>query len=206
MSSSKSIKKRYWAFVLYPESAPDDWKEKLQATGLPCAISPLHDKDINPGTNEPKKEHYHVLACYSGPTTFNSVKTLTDSLSCPIPIPLESVRGYYRYLTHMDNPEKHQYDEKDIQTLNGFDISDFVELSKSEIHNIILRLETLIKEADFIEYSDVCDYLRDKEMISEHDVFCSHTMHFTSLLRSRRYKKMKKALVDPESGELINGD
>ena len=41
-------KKRYWAFVLYPESAPSDWKDILQSTGLVCAISPYHDKDINP--------------------------------------------------------------------------------------------------------------------------------------------------------------
>lgn len=45
---AKNIKKRNWAFVLYPESAPADWREQLQKTGLQCAISPLHDKDMNP--------------------------------------------------------------------------------------------------------------------------------------------------------------
>ena len=43
-----NIKKRNWAFVLYPESAPADWLERLQATGLPGAISPLHDKTLTP--------------------------------------------------------------------------------------------------------------------------------------------------------------
>ena len=43
-------KKRYWAFVLYPESAPKNWKEILQQTGLSCCVSPLHDKDIDEGT------------------------------------------------------------------------------------------------------------------------------------------------------------
>ena len=50
---SKNVKKRNWAFVLYPESAPEDWKEQLRLSGLQGAISPLHDKDINP-TGEPK--------------------------------------------------------------------------------------------------------------------------------------------------------
>ena len=27
---AKNIKKRNWAFVLYPESAPADWREQLQ--------------------------------------------------------------------------------------------------------------------------------------------------------------------------------
>ena len=44
----QNVKKRNWTFLVYPESAPADWVSKLQATGLPVAISPLHDKDINP--------------------------------------------------------------------------------------------------------------------------------------------------------------
>lgn len=46
--------KRYWAFVLYPESAPENWKDILQETGLSCCVSPLHDKDTNP-TGEAKR-------------------------------------------------------------------------------------------------------------------------------------------------------
>ena len=41
---AKNVKKRNWAFVLYPESAPENWREELQKTGLQCAISPLHDR------------------------------------------------------------------------------------------------------------------------------------------------------------------
>ena len=69
-TTAKNVKKRNWAFVLYPESAPKDWKEQLSKTGLEGAISPLHDKDVNP-TGEPKKAHYHIIICYPGPTTFN---------------------------------------------------------------------------------------------------------------------------------------
>ena len=60
MAEKKNVKKRNWAFVLYPESAPENWKEQLQLTGLPCVISPIHDKDVNPdGT--PKKAHHHII-------------------------------------------------------------------------------------------------------------------------------------------------
>ena len=125
--ASKNVKKRNWAFVLYPESAPVDWRDLLQKTGLQCAVSPLHDRDLNPD-GEPKKAHFHIIICYSGPTSFNVVKALTDSLCCPIPQALEQVRGYYRYFTHKDNPEKFQYQESEISTINGFSIMDFVEL------------------------------------------------------------------------------
>ena len=123
-----AVKKRNWTFVLYPESAPEDWREQLQKTGLLCAISPLHDRDVNPD-GEVKKAHYHVILCYSGPTSYDVVKRLTDSLSQPIPQPLEQVRGMYRYFTHKDNPDKAQYCDDDISTINGFDIRDFVELT-----------------------------------------------------------------------------
>lgn len=38
-------KARHFTFLIYPESAPEDWQSKLEAIGLPMAISPLHDKD-----------------------------------------------------------------------------------------------------------------------------------------------------------------
>ena len=75
--AQKVVKKRNWTFVLYPESAPADWLEKLQLTGLQAEISPLHDKDINPDGTV-KKAHYHIIVCYSGPTSYTVVKGLTD--------------------------------------------------------------------------------------------------------------------------------
>ena len=47
----KILKKRNWAFVVYPESAPSDWIEQLQQRGVVGAISPLHDKDLNATEN-----------------------------------------------------------------------------------------------------------------------------------------------------------
>ena len=59
----QSFKKRNWAFVVYPESAPENWIEQLQLSGAQFTISPLHDKDLN-ATGEPKKAHWHVIAVY----------------------------------------------------------------------------------------------------------------------------------------------
>ena len=196
--SSKNVKKRNWAFVLYPESAPNNWREFLQKTGLQCAISPLHDKDINPD-GEPKKAHYHIILIYSGPTSFNVVRSLCESLNQPIPQPLEQVRGYYRYLTHKDNPEKAQYSEGDIQTLNGFDISDYIELTRSEVISIKKHLQQIIREADIIEYSDLIDLLSDSEMSAEFDVATSNTLFFDRYITSRRHKKKEGGGADEKS-------
>lgn len=198
--ATKNVKKRNWAFVAYPESLPTNWKEQLQLTGLQVAISPLHDKDKDP-TGEPKKPHYHVILCYSGPTSYNVVKALTDSLKCPIPQPLEQVRGYYRYFTHMDNPEKYQYSPDTIETINGFSIMDFVELTKSEVLTAKRKLQSLIREKNILEYSDFMDYLQDSEnMEQEYDVASNNTYFFEKYISSRRNKQGMKVSAVPALG------
>ena len=187
---AKNVKKRNWAFVIYPESAPSDWREQLQQTGLQCAISPLHDKDINP-TGEAKKPHYHVILAYSGPTSFNVVKGLTDALHQPIPQALEQIRGYYRYFTHKDNPEKAQYSECDIQTINGFNIGYYVEMTRAEVTAIMQSLQDFIRHHDITEYSELMDILLDNEMHLEYEVASSHTLFFDKCLTSRRHFRSK---------------
>lgn len=183
---AENIKKRNWTFVLYPESAPADWQERLKISGLMCAISPLHDKDINP-TGEPKKAHYHVLLVYSGPTTYSAVSKFTASLNATIPQALESVRGMYRYFSHKDNPEKYQYDEHNILCFNGFNIADLVELTKSEVNEIKKSILLLIRELAFVEYAELVDFLIDNEMLTEYDVAVNNTFFFNSYITSRRH-------------------
>lgn len=191
-SSGAGTKKRNWAFVLYPESAPSDWIDKLRETGLPCAISPLHDKDIN-ADGEPKKAHHHIILVYSGPTSFNVVNNLCSSLCQPIPQPLESIKGYYRYLTHADNPEKAQYSQSDIKALNGFDYAEYVELTRTEVNTIKMRLQQMIREGDILEYADLCDMLLDSDMRTEYDIAINNTYFFTRYIDSRRNKAKAKA-------------
>lgn len=186
----KNVKKRNWAFVLYPESAPKNWKEMLAQSGVQCAISPLHDRDVNP-TGEPKKPHYHVILVYGNPTTYSNVKSLTNGrLGQTIPQPLEQVQGYYRYLTHADNPEKAQYSKKDIEHLNGFDIREFVELSKSEVIRIKRELLAFIRDNKIYEYADLMELLMDggEETADYFEVASNNTVFFDRYLSSRRFR------------------
>ena len=173
-----NVKKRNWACVVYPESAPDDWREQLQKTGLQCAISPLHDRDLN-ADNTVKKSHYHVILAYSGPTSYNVVKRLTDSLNQPIPQPLEQVRGYYRYLTHKDNPDKAQYDEREISFVNGFNIQDFVELTRREVDAIKRTLLGYIQANGIFEYADFIDAILAEDDPSWFDIASCNTIFFS---------------------------
>lgn len=188
MSDNKSIKKRNWSCILYPESMAENWIETVTASGLPFAMSPLHDSDVN-ADGEPKKPHYHCLFCFSGPNTYNQADKFSKSLGGTAPQPVESVRGVYRYFTHMDNPEKAQYNPEDILTLNGFSIMDFVEYTKSEVLRTIRELQQIIIEQDLSEYADFLEYVFLNGNELEYDVATSHTILFNSYLKSRRYRK-----------------
>jgi hypothetical protein len=193
MNEKKSIvKKRHWAFVVYPESVPEGWRDILQHTGASCAISPIHDMDINPdGSN--KKPHWHIIISYSGPTTFKNVEKLTNTLNSPIPQPLEQINGYYRYLTHKDNPEKAQYKESEITLINGFTIRDFVELKNSELLAIKIEITKYIEENDILEYRDLLSQFVENNKIDMYDTASKHTILFNAYIKSRRHKLEKIA-------------
>uniref|UniRef100_UPI00289AD0B7 Rep family protein n=1 Tax=Staphylococcus aureus TaxID=1280 RepID=UPI00289AD0B7 len=83
-------------------------------TFIQFAVYTLNDKDINPD-GYIKKPHWLVILIWDGPVTQNAAMKIAEKVKAPKPVKLESVRGADRYFTHMDNPEKSQYDEKDIK-------------------------------------------------------------------------------------------
>lgn len=187
----RNIKKRYWAMVLYPESAPSNWRDILRDTGIQCAISPLHDKDLN-ADNTPKKPHYHIILCYEGPTTYKNVCSLTERLNQPIPQPLEQLRGYYRYLIHLDNPEKYQYLESDITTLNGFNVSNYLDITNSQVIAILKELTTLIVDNNIFEYSDLINLLKENDFMSQFlEIAINKTFFLNTYICSFRNKHKK---------------
>ena len=189
--ADKNVKKRNWAFVVYPESAPADWVDQLRRSGIQAAISPLHDRDLN-ADGEPKKPHYHVILVYGNPTTYTNVKSFTNGrLGQTVPQPLEQVRGYYRYLTHEDNPEKAQYSAAGIELINGFDIRDFVEMTKSEVIRFKRELLAFIRDNDILEYADLLDILLDggEATADLFEVASNNTLFLTKYIASRRFKK-----------------
>ena len=199
-ANKTDVKKRNWWFVLYPESAPPDWRDRLRATGLPIAISPLHDKDVYDNgeqAGQPKKPHHHVILAYPGPTTYSVVcKLVQGELGQPIPQPLEAIRGGYRYLSHADNPEKYQYDAKDIETLNGFNILDYVDMTAAEAVAMNKELVSLIMELGFADYCDFIEYLLFNGTDVQYEYAISHTLFFTAYLKSRWQRE--KAIQEAE--------
>ena len=116
----KEVRKRNWAFILYPESAPEDWRVRLRDMLVPGFISPIHNADKK-DNGEVKKAHYHILLTFKGLKSYDQVCEITQSLNATIPQECKDIRAYARYLCHLDNPEKAQYEISDVECLCGAD-------------------------------------------------------------------------------------
>lgn len=150
---------RNYATVVYPESAPVDWIDILQKHMIPCIISPLHDKDINPG-GESKKPHHHVLLLFDGVKTVDQAKEVFQSIGGVGCERVNSIRGYARYLCHLDNPEKHQYSVNDVRCLCGADFISVISLPSDKYIAIADMLE-FCKNNEIYAFSDLVDYARE---------------------------------------------
>ena len=156
MSQKNSTRTRNYACVVYPESAPSNWLEIIQESKVPCFISPLHDKDVNP-TGEPKKPHYHVMVMSDNVKSPQQALEFFKTFGGTGCEPIKSSRGYARYLCHLDNPEKHQYDKQEVKAYGGLDYkyvcgtyTDIKEEKKAILKGII----------EFIEVNDITSFAK----------------------------------------------
>lgn len=206
MSEKKSngSRTRNYATVVYPESAPEDWREKLTAQFVPAFISPLHDSDLNP-TGEQKKAHYHVIIMFDSVKTADQAKeifSLIGGVGCEV---VKSIRGYARYLCHLDNPEKAQYKPEDVTCLCG---SDYI----STIGLAIDKYVAIGEMQDFCEkYNVVSFYALSKYARSHrpdwHRILCDcGSVFMREYLKSRMWSNENNQMdiVDPETGEVLS--
>lgn len=158
--SSGKGRTRNFATVVYPDSAPENWQEILSEQFVPAFISPLHDEDINP-TGEAKKAHWHVMIMFEGVKTMeqaNSIFEKIGGVGCEV---VQSQRGYARYLCHMDNPEKHQYNAELVRSLCGADYNGTIGLVTDK-YKAIGEMIDYCEENRIISYSELLKYCRNE--------------------------------------------
>lgn len=141
-----------WTFIIYDESVMPGWLDYLNDLHVAVAISPVHDKDINPD-GEPKKSHRHVVIKFDSLKSFDQVSAIShDLLNGTIPQICHSLRGATRYLIHLDNPEKYQYHLAEIVTLGGFDIDEALKPTASATFNALTDILEFCYRSGITEY------------------------------------------------------
>ena len=148
-----SEKGRDWTFIVYPESAPEHWREILDKTYLRWIESPLHDKDVNED-GEIKKPHWHILLSFEGPVTLKAVEKIALQLNCPEPRKVGSGKGLVRYMIHKDNPEKFQYSIDEIVAHNGADVASYFEMTHTNKLVLMKEIVNFIVKNEIDNYAD----------------------------------------------------
>lgn len=157
---------RNYATVVYPESAPKDWFDILAGFMVPCFVSPLHNLDVNPFDGEIKKPHYHVIIMFDSVKTIEQAKELFSEIGGVGVEIVNSIRGYARYLCHLDNPEKHQYDKSQVQSLFGADYEETIGLALDR-YIAIREMIDFCRTNGIVSYAQLMHYAMD----NRHDWF-----------------------------------
>lgn len=187
MKKDENKRYRNWTLIVYPESAPKNWKSILSnELKLIFAISPLHDKDINPDGSL-KKAHWHVLICFEGLKSYEQVLTIAERLNSPVPQICQSRKGLIRYFCHLDNPEKHQYSTSEIKSF-GIDVSSLLSLSRTETNQILKEIFDFIDENELYSYRDFLQIVRKIENDDWFDIAVNrNTLAIKEYLKSAKW-------------------
>lgn len=193
---------RNFATVVYPESAPEDWRDILGRYCIPCFISPLHDRDINP-IGEPKKPHYHVMLMFEGKKSQAQVREIFKTIGgvgCEI---VQSLRGYARYLCHLDNPEKAQYSVDDVQAIAA-DYIGTIGLALDK-YKALGEMQDFCDKYNVFSFYALARYARGQRP-DWHRVLCDcGAVFMREWLKSRKWsiEEGYDKIIDPETGEVI---
>lgn len=182
--NKKQYRTRNYACVVYPESAPCEWENILIEHKIPCFISPYHDNDFNPD-GEPKKPHYHIIIMFDSVKTENQAREIFNTIGgvgCEV---VKSIRGYARYLCHLDNPEKAQYNPDGVRSLNGADFYETISLVGD-------RYFTLKEIISFCECNSIYSYRKLVSICNTSKpewfrVVCDSTVFLLGYLKSFKF-------------------
>lgn len=181
---------RVWSAIVYPDSAPSNWRDILDDFHIEWAESPLHEFDCNP-TGEVKKAHWHIVLSFDGPKSFEQVCELLEPLKCPIPQKCHSLRGAVRYFAHLDNPDKYQYSVSEIRSHGGFDVAAALAPSSSQRYQLISEMSIWVKENSVIEFQDLLDYARDFRSDDWFPLLCDNSAFIMQqYIKSQRHRNL----------------
>ena len=163
-------KKRYrcYTFLVYPDSAPADWLDRLRAFHVPMYVSPLHDHDIDED-GQPKKPHYHVMVLFDTQKGIDACDEIIEDVKGVKP-PMKifivaSPRAYARYLLHLDDPGKYPYYKTETVTeLSGIDPYDEFCMSKSqkdfEEQQTMQDIQDYLEKHEIFNFAVACELAR----------------------------------------------
>ena len=198
-------RKREFATLVYPDSAPEGWMETVDSWHVRAFISPLHTDDVN-ADGTPKKPHWHLMLLFDGKKNYETqVKPLFDEVGGVGREKIVSPRGYIRYLCHLDNPEKAQYSPNDVIAFGGAKYGDEVMSHADDVEQVRL-MQDFICDNKIELLADFVNYCRHKNELWYQILTEKRTYFFDKYIKSVSYARHNSEVeyvFDPKTGERI---
>lgn len=192
---------KVWTGIFYPESAPpeDEWREEMSQKHVKIWVSPEHDADKwtvadakknaahKAGTL--KKNHRHYIAEYE---TQVDLQTFLDDFAFlngghNVKY-VRSLRSMVRYLCHLDDPDKAQYDRDKVLTFGGADFDIVEQLGSHERHEALKAMRAFIRDNGIVDFCDFVDYCDEAEAAWSALLDDNSSYVIEKYIKSRRYK------------------
>ena len=190
-----------WELIAYPESCDKELLlEKLSDLQINYYLSPLHNMDVyckldveqkkidadKIGTL--KKEHWHLILCFSSMKSFKQVVDVAQELKCSAFVKeVHSLVGALRYLCHLDEKNKYIYNENDV-ICRFNDYQQRIEVGTIN-YDYIGQLIADLSLTHITEFFDLIKYysgLGNKKMLA----YCQSNSYFVvSIVKSKKYSK-----------------
>lgn len=194
---------RQMGLLLWCDSAPKDWLERVQECGYKALVSPCHDKDVldmpgEDGRMIAKKPHYHVDIYFPGKKTGDQCQHIADYISDQPGYEVFYIvdrEVHARYLCHLDSPKKHRYPVTEVLGFNGASYEKYVGSIAENQYNLELLGDILdwICNNNILYYSDLVDYAREHKLNQWVSALMKNlTPIVKSYLQSRNFKVMDK--------------
>ena len=214
----------------------------LSRLGVAIAVSPLHQPD-----SDTKKPHFHCVMTFDGVKSLEGLENLIDNetgvlfdwvkmcncyhlskINYPHFIIVNSIAGYYRYLIHLDNSDKQQFENVKIKCgyeglkdddkydsivhLCGFNNRDYLERDKKisedmQLVNIITE-NGLSNERELIYYlalnglQYLLDYVHKNVYFVKTFIFATGSKKFFDSVESAK-KESKKEIKQGDFSDII---
>lgn len=195
--AKNDFRSHVWTFIVYPDSAVENWLFLLDSLHIPVCVSPLHDKDVNP-TGEIKKPHYHVVLDFGqNKKSWDQVKSITDMVGgvlCPMDkdgnceSKVANKRTMTRYLIHLDNPEKAQYNIDDVRSFGGYDFVSIC-MSASSRYQTLRNILQFCDQEHIYNFSELVDYCAEYNYTWFMILCDGSTVFIKEYMKSKTWKK-----------------
>ena len=187
----KESRSKIWNVMVYPDSAPENWRDMLVEEGIFFVCSPLHDRDVDEH-GEIIKAHWHILLCFTSNKTYKQALEVAEILNAPVPQRAKSTGGSIRYMTHIDSPHKFQYKKSDIEVYGNIDIEQYFRITSGERYNLIREMIEFVKNNEITEIQDLMDYAMRERFNDWFPLLCDNSAYVIGMyIKSLRHRIKK---------------